>query len=63
MMPVHCEKKGENEYALEMDSGGKADAASLLGELPCMYTVWLISTCFEKTQVVLQCMFSPKTMS
>ena len=64
-MPVHCEKKGENEYALGIDSGGKVDVASILGELPGTYSAWLISPCFEKTQswFYMQRMFPPKSMS
>ena len=32
MMPVHCEKKGENEYALGITVGEKADVESIVDE-------------------------------
>ena len=50
MMPVHCEKKGKDEYALGIGHGGKTDVASILGELPGVHSAWFISLWFEKTQ-------------
>ena len=32
MLSVHCEKKGENKYTLEIDRGGKDDVASIVDE-------------------------------
>ena len=43
MKPVHCEKKGENEYALGIDSGGKDDVASVVDTSLGMYSARFIA--------------------